>query len=177
MTRRGALLCLMASAMLMGGAAPARAQEPVMSIEAWLRQFYGRQLQERDRQTADPAVAAAAFEAFRHNLAPDLQALFDEGRDNPLPSDEPDGPILNYVFGWGAMPGRKIKLVSIEERGWWRSLGPSAVVTLDIAGQVRDLVIKGEYDGKLCRWFIADIDYGSGGPDETLRGRLERVGE
>ncbi|MBK8158444.1 MAG: hypothetical protein IPK59_06625 [Rhodospirillaceae bacterium] len=167
---------LTAVATLMAGPAPAWAVEPVISNEAWLRQFYERQLQARDRQSADPAVAAAAFEAFRQSLAPDLQALFDEVRDNPLPSDEPDGSILNYVFGWGALPGREIKLISIEERAWWRSLGPSAVVTLDIEGNVRDLVIKGEYDGKLCRWFIADIDYGSGGPDETLRGRLERVG-
>ena len=177
MTRRGALLSVAAVASLITGAVPAWALEPVISFEAWLRRFYEGQLHARDGQAADPAVAVAAFETFRQSLAPDLKDLFDKGRDNPLPSDEPDGPILNYVFGWGALPGREIKLVSIEERAWWRSLGPSAVVTFDIEGNVRDLVIKGTYDGQLCRWFIAGIDYGSGGRDETLRGRLERVRE
>lgn len=94
-----------------------------------------------------------------------------EEKANPTASP---GPILDYTFGWGALPGREIKLVGIEERAWWRSLGPSAVVPLDIAGNLRELIVKGAYDATLCRWFIADIDYGSGGPDETLMGRLGR---
>ena len=92
------------------------------------------------------------------------------------PSDATDGPILDELFGWGALPNRPIKLVAVAEVPWWQAFGEKdlAIVTLEIAGTARELTLKGYYDAPVFNWEIADIDYGKGS-DETLRERLERL--
>ncbi len=50
-----------------------------------------------------------------------------------------------------------------------------ANVDLTIDGNDRPLVLTGVLNERGKTWQIDDIDYGSGGPDRTLRGRLERM--
>ena len=85
------------------------------------------------------------------------------------PPTEPEGPILHLLFGWGALPRRKIEIVSITADGDGR-----AKVDLTINGNPRSLVLTGRFNQTGKAWQIDDIDYGGGGPDRTLRGRLER---
>nr|WP_298684935.1 hypothetical protein [uncultured Dongia sp.] len=181
MTRRQTLLHFAAILLATTTAAPhAQAQEALMPFEDWVRDFYETQLRDRAAKEAAPPDATAepapaTPDLFRAALSPDTGKLYDATRGAQLPAGELDGPILHIVFGWGALPNRPIKLISVEKRPWWRSLGPSALVTLDIAGNTRELIVKGMFNELTCLWRIDDIDYGSGGPDETLRGRLERV--
>jgi hypothetical protein len=47
-----------------------------------------------------------------------MQTLFDAAQAKPLASDTADGPILDYVFGRGALPGREIELISARTAPW-----------------------------------------------------------
>ena len=101
---------------------------------------------------------------------------FDAATTKPLPADTPEGPILDYVFGWGALPNREIKLVRVSEAPWWQGLLTDnlAIVTISINGNESDLTLQGSYDAPVFNWEIADIDYGDVA-GETLRERLERM--
>ena len=50
-----------------------------------------------------------------------------------------------------------------------------AKVDLPINGNPRPLILTGRFNEQGEAWQIDDIDYGEGGPDRTLRGRLERM--
>ena len=103
-------------------------------------------------------------------FSPEVQAMRDAVRDRTLPPSEPEGPILHLLFGWGALPRRKIEIRSITADGTDR-----AKVDLTINGNERPLVLTGRYNEQGGAWQIDDIDYGDGGLDSTLRGRLERM--
>ncbi|WP_374654820.1 hypothetical protein [Dongia sp.] len=125
-----------------------------------------------NQQGAEPTLAWP----LRDYLTAEMQTLFDAAQGRPLAADTPDGPILDYVFGWSALPGREIELISVRAAPWWQSLVTRdlACVTLTINGNARELTLRGEYCAEIYTWQIADIDYGDGA-GETLRVRLERV--
>ena len=41
----------------------------------------------------------------------------DAVKDRTPPPTEPEGPILHLLFGWGALPNRKIEIVAITADG------------------------------------------------------------
>lgn len=174
--------------LLLGGfslLAPSAAlgQDPHTPFTDWVRRFYLAQLAARARregwasaETEAGADAGLEF-PFREYLTPEMQALYARTPgETATASDAPDGPILDVLFGWGALPNRPIRVLGVEAAPWWQSLGDDhmAVITLDIAGNERVLTLKGHYDAPVFNWEIADIDYGDGS-DETLRERLERL--
>jgi hypothetical protein len=103
-------------------------------------------------------------------FTPEIQALRDAVKDRTLPPSEPEGPILDILFGWGALPHRKIEILSVTAEG-----DNKAKVALTINGNPSPLVLTGKFNAQSGGWQIDDIDYGEAGPDRTLRGRLERM--
>lgn len=179
MTRRALLNLFLATAA--AGLVPrgVRADVPPAPFIFWVERFYRAQLAARLRRegrATEEEFDATLAHPLRAYLVPELQALFDAALAKPLPSSTPDGPILDYVFGWGALPNREIKLLGVREAPWWQGLVTKdlALVTISINGNERDLTLKGTYVPDLFTWRIADIDYGEGS-GESLRERLVRL--
>ena len=126
------------------------------------------------RAVLEAAEAGAGTDFSEQELqslfTPEIQAMRDAVKDRTLPPSEPEGPILHLLFGWGALPHRKIEVIAVTAAGTDR-----AKVELTINGNSRPLVLTGRFNQPGGTWQIDDIDYGSGGPDRTLRGRLERM--
>jgi hypothetical protein len=181
MTRRQILSQLLGFAAIPFSFRPARADVPPAPFIFWVERFYRAQLAARaeregratpeNQQGAEPTLAWP----LREHLTAEMQKFFDAATAKPLPADTPDGPILDYVFGWGALPNRDIKLIAVRDAPWWQGLVTQdlALVTISINGNERELTLKGEYNAEIFTWKIADIDYGEGA-GETLRERLER---
>jgi hypothetical protein len=146
-----------------------KADEPEISFVSWINTLYVGALAQRE---AAEAGAGAKFsdEELQALFSPEVQAMRDAVKDRTPPPTEPEGPILHILFGWGALPRRKIEIVSITADGDGR-----AKVDLTINGNPRSLVLTGRFNQTGKAWQIDDIDYGGGGPDRTLRGRLERM--
>ena len=142
--------------------------EPQILFASWINTLYVGALARRE---AEEAGAGAKFsdEELQALFSPEVQAMRDTVKDRTPPPIEPDGPILHVLFGWGALPGRKIEIVSLTADGDGR-----AKVGLTINGSFRSLVLTGRFNQTGKAWQIDDIDYG-GDPDRTLRGRLERM--
>jgi hypothetical protein len=103
-------------------------------------------------------------------FTPEIQALRARTRDRVVPASEPEGPILDILLGWGALPNRKVEVILVTADG-----DDGAIVTLTISENPSRLKLRGAVDPLQQTWRIDDIDYGLGGPDRTLRGRLERM--
>jgi hypothetical protein len=145
-----------------------KADEPKISFASWINTLYVGALARRE---AAEAGAGTQFsdEELQALFSPEVQAMRDAAKDRTPPPTEPEGPILHILFGWGALPNRKIEIVSITADGDGR-----AKVGLRINGNFRSLVLTGRFNQAGKAWQIDDIDYG-GSPDRTLRGRLERM--
>ena len=145
------------------------ADEPGTTFAGWVNTLYIGALAVRE---AAEAGAGTDFsdQDLQSLFTPEVQALRDAVKDRTLPPGEPEGPILHLLFGWGALPKRKIEVVSVTAEGT-----DKAKVDLTIDGNDRPLVLNGIFNQSGKTWQIDDIDYGSGGPDRTLRGRLERM--
>src|SRR5882672_8297444 len=119
---------------------------------------------------AAEAGAGAEFsdEELQALFSPEVQAMRDAVKDRTPPPTEPEGPILHILFGWGALPRRKIEIVSITADGDGR-----AKVGLRINGNFRPLVLTGRFNRTGKAWQIDDIDYyggidyRGGSPDRT----------
>jgi hypothetical protein len=146
-----------------------KADEPQISFVSWINTLYVGELARREAAEAG-ANAKLSDEEFQALFSPEVQAMRDAAKDRTPPPTEPDGPILHILFGWGALPGRKIEIVSITADGDSR-----AKVGLKINGSFRSLVLTGRFNQTGKAWQIDDIDYGGGSLDRTLRGRLERM--
>jgi len=166
--RRSLLVAVaLIAALLPGG--QSMAVEPDTPFVSWANTLYiGAQAL---REAAD-ANGTAPFtdQELQALFSPEIQAMRDAVRDRTLPTTEPEGPILDILFGWGALPHRKIEILSVTAEGDDR-----AKVDLTINGNARPLVLTGFFNTQGTTWQIDDIDYGSGGPDRSLRGRLERM--
>jgi hypothetical protein len=147
----------------------ARAAEPAMSFADWVNTLYIGALALREASEAGGGADLTDRE-LQSLFSPEVQAMRDAVADRTLPPSEPEGPILHTLFGWGALPKRKIEIRSIKPDGETR-----AKIDLTINGNPRPLVLTGRYNEQGGAWQIDDIDYGEGGPDRTLRGRLERM--
>ncbi len=159
----------------------ARADVPPAPFIFWVERFYRAQLAARaeregraapeNQRGAEPMLAWP----LREYLTAEMQKLFDAATTKPSPADTPEGPILDYVFGWGALPNRDIKLLAVGPAPWWQGLliDNLALVTISINGNERDLTLKGKYSAQTFTWKIADIDYGEGAG--TLAERLARI--
>ena len=145
-----------------------KADEPTISFVSWINTLYVGALARRE---AAQAGAGTQFsnEELQALFSPEVQAMRDAVKDRTPPPTEPEGPILHLLFGWGALPNRKIEIVAITADGDGR-----AKVELRINGNFRSLVLTGRFNQTGKAWQIDDIDYG-GGPDRTLRGLLERM--
>ena len=139
-----------------------------ISFVSWINTLYVGELARREAAAAG-AGAELSAEELQALFSPEVQAMSDSVKDRMPPSTEPEGPILHLLFGWGALPRRKIEIVSITADGDGR-----AKVDLTINGNPRSLVLTGRFNQTGKAWQIDDIDYGGGGPDRTLRGQLER---
>ena len=165
--RRHFLTIALLAALLRTGR-DSKADEPTISFVSWIDTLYVSELARRAAAQAG-AGAELSAEELQALFSPEVQAMRDAVKDRMLPPSEPDGPILHIVFGWGALPRRKIEIVSITADGDGR-----AKVGLTINGNPRSVVLTGRFNQTGKAWQIDDIDYG-GGPDRTLRGRLERM--
>ena len=145
------------------------AEAPETSFADWVNTLYVGALALREVAEAGGG-ADLSDQEIRGLFTPEVQAMRDAVKDRILPPSEPDGPILHILFGWGALPKRKIEIRSIEPDGADR-----AKIDLTINGNPRPLVLTGRYNEQGNSWQIDDIDYGEGGPDRTLRERLERM--
>ena len=168
MTRRG-FLGLVATIGIIAEARTPRADDPAMPFIAWVNTLYVGALALREVAAAE-AGSDLTDRELQSLFSPEVQAMRDAVADRTLPSSEPDGPILHILFGWGALPKRKIEIHAVKPDGADR-----ARIDLTINGNPRPLVITGRYNEQGGAWQIDDIDYGGGGPDRTLRGRLERM--
>ena len=152
-----------------------------MTFVDWVREVYAAAIVEREAAEANGETGNFADAAFLALFTPETHDLLLQSRGRAMPVSEPDGPILHYLFGWGALPFRKIVLRSVEKRSWLQSwllgFGDGAVVAIDIAGNPRELTVEGGFDAGAGGWRISDIDYGSGGPDRHLVARLRRMME
>jgi hypothetical protein len=156
-------LVAFALASMMVGAGVARADD-APTFAGWVRALYLGDLVLRD---SGVALSDREMQAL---FTPEVQTLRDRTRERVAPQDEPIGPILDPLLGWGALPNRKVELAAVAPDG-------ADAVTVDLAidrNPVR-LRLKGIFDPLQATWRIDDIDYGAGGPDTTLRGRLERM--
>jgi hypothetical protein len=147
----------------------AQAAEPPMPFADWVNTLYIGALALHEAAEAG-AGADLTDRELQSLFSPEVQAMRDAVADRTLPPSEPEGPILHILFGWGALPRRKIEIRSIKPDG-----DTKADIDLTINGNPRPLVLTGRYNEQGGSWQIDDIDYGDGGPDRTLRGRLERM--
>jgi hypothetical protein len=145
-----------------------KADEPEISFVSWINTLYVREFARREAAEAG-AGAKLSAEQLQALFSPEVQAMRDAVKDRTPPPTEPEGPMLHILFGWDALPGHKIEIVSITADGDGR-----AKVGLRINGNFRPLVLTGRFNQTGKAWQIDDIDYGSD-PDRTLRGRLERM--
>jgi hypothetical protein len=146
-----------------------RAEEPGMPFADWVRTLYVGALALREAAEAGGGADFTDRE-LQALFSPEVQAMRDAVADRTLPPDEPDGPILHLLFGWGALPRRKIEIRAVKPDG-----AGKAKIDLTINGNPRPLVLTGLYSEAGKTWQIDDIDYGEGGLDRTLRGRLARM--
>ena len=130
----------------------------------WVRALYEGELALRE------AGASLSDQELQALFAPDVQKLREQAHNRVPPAGEPEGPILDLLFGWGALPNRPIMLLDVKLAG-----DKTAVIDLTIAGNPGTLTLSGRFDPLMKSWQIDDIDYGPGGPDRTLRGRLQRM--
>ena len=167
--RRSLLTALALLAVQVSSQRPALAEDSAASFAAWVNTLYvGAVLM---REAAEAGTGADLSDREIQSLfTPAVQAMRDSVADRTLPPDEPEGPILHILFGWGALLGRRIEIVSVIAKGTDR-----ARVNLTIDGTPRPLLLKGRFNVRGNAWQIDDIDYGEGRPDRTLRGRLERM--
>jgi hypothetical protein len=145
------------------------ADEPGTAFASWVNTLYVGALALREVAEAGGG-ADFTDQELQSLFTPPVQAMRDAVADRTPPPSEPEGPILHLLFGWGALPKRKIEVVSIIADG-----ADKAKVDLTIDGNPRPLVLTGVFNTQGKTWQIDDIDYGDGGPDRTLRGRLERM--
>lgn len=146
-----------------------RADEPETSFASWVNTLYIGLLAVREAAEAGAGTDFSDQE-LQSLFTPEVQAMRDAIKDRTLPPSEPEGPILHLLFGWGALPHRTIEIRSVKAGG-----AGKAKVDLTIDGNARPLILSGRYNDQGKTWQIDDIDYGEGGPDRTLRGRLERM--
>ncbi|GAB2174813.1 YceI family protein [Dongia sp. agr-C8] len=168
MNRRG-FLSIVAGIGVCAGLDRALGAEPEMSFADWVNTLYVGALALREAAEAG-AGADLTDRELQGLFSPEVQAMRDAVADRALPPSEPDGPILHILFGWGALPKRKIEIRAVKPDG-----ATKAKIDLTINGSPRPLVLTGFYYEPGKTWQIDDIDYGEGGPDRTLRGRLERM--
>jgi hypothetical protein len=167
--RRYLLTALAGLAVLLLAPRMSRADEPGIAFADWVNTLYVGAL--ALREVAEAGGGAAFTEQELQSLfTPEVQALRDAVKDRTLPPGEPDGPILDLLFGWGALPKRKIDVLSVTADG-----ADQAKVALIVNGNPRPLLLTGVFNDTGKTWQIDDIDYGEGGPDRTLRGRLQRM--
>lgn len=165
--RRHFLTIALLGALLRAGR-DSKADEPEISFANWINTLYVGALARREAVQAGTG-AGFSDEEVQARFSPEVQAMRDAAKDRTPPPTEPEGPILHLLFGWGALPGRKIEIVSITADGDGR-----AKVGLTINGSSRSLLLTGRFNQTGKAWQIDDIDYG-GDPDRTLRGLLERM--
>jgi len=161
--------CFVAAAPLILLWHEARADAHAMPFADWVNALYVGAVVLRE---AAEAGGGAAFtdQELQLLFSPEVQAMRDAVQDRTLPPSELEGPILDILFGWGALPHRRIEILSVIA-----DAANQATVDLTIDGSPRLLVLTGRYGEQGASWQIDDIDYGEGGPDRTLRKRLERM--
>lgn len=159
-------------------ATPSFAWKPVPPFHIWVKTLYEAEIARHAAFGKGDRSAAQSDEAFLDLFTPETRALMLASRNRVLPPSEPDGPILHFILGWGALPNRPITLVAAAAappRHLPRRGEGLATVDLSIAGNARNLVVTGRLDEAASRWRIEDIDYGSSSLDQTLVGRLKRM--
>jgi hypothetical protein len=167
--RRGFSAALALLAVLPPGRA-GMADDPQAPFADWANTLYIGALALREAAEASGGGPSLTDRELQSLFSPEVQAMRDAVADRTLPPSEPEGPILDLLFGWGALPKRKIEILSVTAAG-----ADKAKVDLTIDGNARPLILTGRYNNQGSTWQIDDIDYGDGGPDRTLRGRLERM--
>ncbi|WP_374384584.1 hypothetical protein [Dongia sp.] len=143
----------------------AQAQQAIPTFGAWLQSFY-------ESRTAPQGESVPGTDPFRNLLSAEMRQLYEETRPTSTDAasqDAADALTRALIYGPGARPGAAITLIEVTERPWWYSFGNSARVTLSIDGVKQILIVKGYFDRVACRWFVIDIEYGSG---RTLRREL-----
>ena len=93
-----------------------KADEPEISFASWINTLYVGALARREAAEAGTG-ARFSDEELQALFSPEVQAMRDAVKDRTPPPTEPEGPILHLLFGWGALPGRKIEIVSITADG------------------------------------------------------------
>jgi hypothetical protein len=157
---------------LLGAVSPGRkclADEPETSFVSWVNTLYIGALAVREAAEAGAGTDFSDQE-LQSLFTPEVQAMRDAVKDRTLPPSEPERPILHLLFGWDALPKRKIEILSVKA-----DAANQVKVDLTTNGNPSPLVLTGRYNEQGGTWQIEDIDYGSDGPDRTLRGRLERM--
>jgi|AraplaMF_Col_mMF_1032025.scaffolds.fasta_scaffold00048_93 hypothetical protein len=144
-----------------------RAEEPATPFADWVNTLYVGAVILREAAGGDGGLSDQDIQGL---FTPEVQALRDTVKDRTLPPSELEGPILDILFGWGALPRRRIEILSVIA-----DAANQATVDLTIDGHPRLLVLTGKVNEEGKTWQIDDIDYGAGGPDQTLRERLERM--
>src|SRR4051812_21598256 len=93
---------------LLGALLPAlgksEAQEAESSFAEWVNTLYVGALALREAAEVSGGGAAFTDLELQSLFSPEVQAMHDAVADRALPPREPDGPILDLLFGWGALP-------------------------------------------------------------------------
>ena len=166
--RRHFLTIALLGALLRAGR-DSKADEPEISFASWINTLYVGALARREAVQAGTG-AGFSDEEVQARFSPEVQAMRDAAKDRTPPPTEPEGPILHLLFGWGALPGRKIEIVSITADGDGRAkVGLTINGSFSVAALDRTLQPdrQGLADRRHRLWRRR--------PDRTLRGLLERM--
>ncbi|MET0605985.1 MAG: hypothetical protein ABWZ80_05985 [Beijerinckiaceae bacterium] len=144
------------------------AEQPIPPFHVWVRQIYEHETA-RHLALVRSGGAPQSMEEYLAPFARDVRDLIRDASNRIMPNTEPDGPVLNTYFGWGALPGREILLKGVTARG-----ADKAMVEFTVNGAARSVIVTGRNDGG-SGWGIADISYGAGSLDASYVERLRRM--
>lgn len=127
---------------------PARAAG---AAESWVRSLYERTV------AATRERRPLSIGELRVALAEDLLALIEAP---PVPTDDPDGPVLDVFLGWGVLPGTSVTLTGVHQLS--AASAPIVRVDLLVRGEAHSLNLNLAREGDGFR--ISDIVYDRGRP-------------
>jgi hypothetical protein len=151
MNRRHFLFAMMLVPALSGAAAPCHAECEELTAAEYVASLYESQA----RMLA--AKSPLGEEEFLAMFSHDMRALMRAPRK--LPTDMPEGAVLNAFFGWGVLPGTDVKIGKARRVSGKESSPARVALEIRHHGETHKLVV--HLVKERGNWRIADITYDS----------------
>ena len=152
MNRRHFLFAMLLVPAFSGASAPRHAECDEYTNTDYVASLYESQAR---MLAANSPLSEAEFVAmFSHDMRELMRA------PRQLPTNAPDGPVLNAFFGWGVLPGTEVKIGKVK-RVSGKEDGPARIaVEIRHHDQKHKIVVR--VVKERGNWRIADITYDSG---------------